>query len=122
MANMLSTARAELATQIRAGGVSVFDHIPERVVPPVAIIEPGSPYIEVPGDVFCDMAVRFTVTLFASSAANEVATQALDQLICDVLAAVDTFDMDGVDTPGQYEVGSATYLGSRISFITTTEL
>lgn len=116
MANMLRAARDELKTQLTAAGITVHDHVPERLAPPAAVIEPGSPYVT-SGDTFCDYMTRFNVVLFAAVAANKVATDELDRHICAVLEAVDTFDLDGVDSPSTFDVNGAAYLGARIQYL-----
>jgi hypothetical protein len=121
MANMLKTARDELKLQLGKAGVTVYDYVPERINPPAAVIEPGSPYVD-PGDTFCDHLVRFNVVLFAATSVNKVATDELDRVICDVLKNVDTFDMDGVDQPGSFEVGAQTFLGTRINYTHHSDL
>jgi hypothetical protein len=115
MANTLSAARSELRLLLGATGVTtVHGHVPERVVPPVALIEPGTPYME-PGETFCEFTVRFNVVLLVRGD-NEKATDELDQLICEVLDAVDTFDVDTVEQPAAFDINNTQYLGTRVAF------
>lgn len=115
MANTLRSARDELALLLSAAGVSVFTYLPERVTPPVAVIEPGQPYM-VQGDTFDSFTVRLNVILLAAPASNERATEELDQAICDVIDAVDTFYADTIDQPSAFSSGGAEYLGTRLEF------
>ena len=121
MANTLKAARDELALLLTSAGVSVHSYIPERITPPVAVIEPGSPYME-EGTTFCEFQVRFNVVLLAAHATNENATNHLDQAICDIIDKVDTFDLEGVEQPLAFEAGTASYLGTRLSFVTEKDL
>jgi len=121
VANMLAAAREELRLQLVAAGMTVYDYIPERITPPVAVIEPGGTYVA-GGQTFCEFEVGLQVILLASTATNEVATSELDQYICDVLDQVDTFDLEAVAQPSAFEVSNATYLGTRISFTVNKDL
>jgi hypothetical protein len=118
---MLAAAREELRLQLVAAGMTVYDYIPERITPPVAVIEPGGTYVA-GGQTFCEFEVGMQVVLLASTATNEVATSELDQYICDVLDQVDTFDLVAVAQPSGFEVSNATYLGTRISFTVNKDL
>ncbi|MBL6760915.1 MAG: hypothetical protein ISQ15_09640 [Ilumatobacteraceae bacterium] len=115
MANTLRAARDELALLLSGAGVSCFPYLPEKVTPPVAVIEPGSPYM-VQGDTFESFTVRFNVIILAAPATNETATAALDQAVCDVIDAVDTFYVDNVEQPSSFTTGGADFLGTRIEF------
>ncbi len=119
--NTLASCRAELQLLLGAAGVTVYDHIPERVVPPVALLEPGSPYME-QGDTFCDFIIRFNCVLLVANGTNDKATETLDQLICEAVDAVDTWDAVTVEQPNPFEVNGATYLGVRIQFRSDREL
>jgi len=119
--NTLASCRSELRLLLAGTGVPVFEFIPERFTPPVLVLEPGSPFME-QGETFCEFDVSFNVIALATSATNEMATEQVDQLICDVLDAVDTWNVVSVDSPSAFEVNSANYLGTRISFISSREL
>ena len=121
MANTLKATRDELALQLTQAGVTVIPYIPERIIPPVALIEAGAPYMEI-GETFCEFKVQLSVMLFAANATNEEATNQLDQVICDVLDEVDTFMVDVVEQPGNYEIPAGQYLGTRIQFHTYKDL
>lgn len=118
---MLRAARDELSLLISNTGTPVFQHIPRAIVPPVVMLEPGTPYIE-EGTTFCDFTVRMNAVVLASQSDNEVATDELDTLICDVLDAVDTWTVDSVEQPSPFEINGATYLGARIRFSTDKTL
>ena len=121
MANTLKATRDELAMQLTKAGVTVIPYIPERIVPPVALIEAGAPYMEL-GETFCEFKVGLSVMLFAAHATNEEATNQLDQVICDVLDEVDTFMIDVVEQPGNYELPAGQFLGTRIQVHTFKDL
>jgi hypothetical protein len=121
MANTLAACRNELRLLLGAAGVEVHAHIPERVVPPVALLEPGSPYME-QGDTFCDFIVRMNVVLLVRNGDNDVATAELDALICLAVDAVDTWDVQQVEQPAAFDMNGATYLGARVTLRSDREL
>jgi len=118
---MLASTREELKLQLANAGLTVFDYVPERITPPVAVLEPGSPYVG-SGETFCEFEITFNVVLFAATGTNEVATAELDQFICTVLDQVHTFHLESVATPSSFEVSNAVYLGTRITFTTMKDL
>ena len=119
--NTLRQVRDEVALQLAAAGVTVHEFIPSRVNPPAAVVESGSPYME-QGQTFADFNVRVNVVLLAAAATNEVATDELDQLICDCIDQIDTFDVESVDQPEGLEINGAQYLGVRIRLVTNKDL
>jgi hypothetical protein len=121
MTNTLKSVRREISVQLTAAGVSTYEWIPARVITPAAIIEAGSPYME-QGETFTDFLVRMNVVLLATTAANDVATSALDALICTVIDALDTFDIEGVNQPETFEINGAPYLGARVNLVTSKDL
>lgn len=121
MSNTLKTTREEIKVILNAVGVGVVGHIPGRIAPPTAIVEPGSPYMEM-GETFSDFNVRMNVVLLAGAAGNEVATDELDQLICTAVDALDTFDIEAVEQPEAFEINGAQYLGARIRLLANKDL
>jgi hypothetical protein len=118
--NTLKAVRTELHRQLSLTPATVYDFIPERPTPPCAVIESGSPYM-VQGETFCEFRVNMNVLLLVATAANQVQTEALDQLICDVMDEID-FDIDAVDQPGQFTVNNADFYGTRIAVSTFQDL
>lgn len=121
MANTLKGVRQEIAVQLAGAGVSVHEWIPARVTTPAAIVEPGSPYME-QGQTFAEFLVRMNVVLLAAAASNEVATTELDALICTAIDALDTFEIESVDTPNGFDINGAQYLGARLTLVTNKDL
>jgi hypothetical protein len=120
MTNTLKAVRTELGRQLGLTGATVYQFIPERPQPPCVIIESGTPYLS-PGTSFCEFQISFNVLLLVSTAANEIQTEQLDQLICDSLNVLD-FELLTVDQPGQFSVNNAEYFGTRISINTFHDL
>jgi len=120
----LTGLRSALDTVLTGRGLRTADHLPERVVPPLAIIGAGSPYVE-SGERFGTFAVRFTVFLVAAKAANQTATAELDDLVTRAVAAVmdaPGWGVERVDQPSMLDTGGAQYLSTTLDLITTSPL
>ena len=120
----LKALRGDLSEVLTAGGLRVQTHLPERLVPPLAIIGAGSPYVE-SGDTFGTFAVRHTVFLIAARAANETATEELDALVMNAVDAVmdaTGWGVERVDQPSMVEANGAHYLGTTVDLITHKRL
>lgn len=123
--SVLAELREELQGFLTEGGITAFDHIPARVQPPVAVVAAGSPYILEVFDAKTfnhDYQVRMEVTLIANQATNDIATDTLDDLICDTLIALADHWEAEVSQPFQLEVNNAVYLAATVSISTTVTI
>lgn len=119
--NTLKATRQEISVQLAAGGFAVYEWLPNRLAEfPSAVIVPASPYME-QGDTFTAFKVRFDVLLFVRGT-NQVATDALDQAICEAIDALDTFAIESVGLPTATDVGGTEYLAAAVSLITEKDL
>lgn len=115
----LNEERLAVAELLDAAGVKTYDHIPERVTPPAAILVPGSPYLE-QGQTFCDYTMRLEVTLVSGTASNAATTKALDTLVEQAVVALgQDYDVDEVAQPFQLSANNALYLATRVNISTT---
>ena len=85
--NTLASARKEIKVVLDQAGYTVWSFIPERVTPPVVVLEPGSPYMN-EGDAFTLFVCRFDLILLAATATNSKATEDLDQMIMDEVPVI----------------------------------
>lgn len=115
MSNTLTNLRQELADTLTGAGLEAVAFLPERPNPPVAVVSPSQPYLK-PGDTFGQHTATLTVLLLTRTATNEIATEALDDMIVTVAVALtDTqFSMSEADQPASFQVGTAKYLGCTI--------
>lgn len=67
---------------------TVYNHVPERLSAPAAVLTPGDPYLTTEGQPFGGFAARWTITLVADVATNDVATEQLDTMIEDAIVAL----------------------------------
>ena len=107
--------REELASLVEAAtDIKALAFLPERPVPPVALISHGSPYVQYEdGNVFnSELMVRLRVDLLAATATNSVSTDRLDEIIelaVSGLLASDWF-VDAVSAPYSLAQNNANYL------------
>jgi hypothetical protein len=85
--NEITASKAELALDLQNAGLDVLDYVPERLVPPLVVMTPGSPYL-VPETVGNEYRLALNLTMVASTATNEEATEALDALIAQTVSAI----------------------------------
>jgi hypothetical protein len=116
MSNEITASKAEFALDLQNAGLDVLDYVPERIVPPIVIVTSGSPYL-VPETVGNEYRLGLNLTLVASTATNEEATEALDQLIADTVNAISTLGyvvLKTVNPPFRLAANNAEYLSSEL--------
>lgn len=116
--NTLALLREDLSTVLEAAGVRTHGFLPERIVPPLALLAAGSPYVE-DGDTYGSYTVRFTVVLVASQATNQVATKELDEAVTAALVALDNgnWAIERVDQPTMMQSSNTHYLSTTIDVL-----
>jgi hypothetical protein len=117
MTNEITLSKAEFALALTTAGLDVLDYVPERVVPPIVIITSGSPYL-VAETVGREFRLGLSLTLVASTATNEEATEALDELIADTVTAVTSLGyviLKNVNPPYRLAANNAEYLASDLN-------
>lgn len=120
MSNPITDTRTEVAAVLSAiSGLQVFDHIPERMAAPAAVVTPGSPYVQ-PGVTLGERGLNLSIRLYADRGTNEVVTKALDELIVNVYDALSQYGTVIVARPGiDSESYDQSYLVTDITINTT---
>lgn len=121
---MIAASRSALAALIEGAGVTCLEYIPERVTPPIAIMEPTSEWVA-SGEAFGEYRIGYDVTLVTQTASNNKATTDLDTMVEDVLNAVaDTagFYSTSVSAPAVLAVNNAEYLSVAVTIYQNTRL
>ena len=114
MANFLKAARQEIRVELTSTGEGqVYEFIPPKPVAPCFVIAPGAPYIS-QGQAFTDFTCRFEILILSGSATNEAETDNLDRLIVEAIDALDTWFIEEVETPTQFEINGNLYLGAKL--------
>ena len=117
MSNEITISKAEFALDLTNAGLEVLDYVPERIVPPIVIITAGSPYL-VTETVGNEYRLGLNLTLVASTATNEEATEALDELIANTVSAISTLGyvvLKTVNPPYRLAANNAEYLASDLN-------
>ena len=117
MSNEITASKAELALDLQNAGLEILDYVPERIVPPIVIITAGSPYLS-PETVGNEYRLSLTLTMVASTATNEEATEALDELIANTVSAIATLGyavLRQVNPSYRLAANNAEYLASDLN-------
>jgi hypothetical protein len=117
MSNEITTSKAEFALDLQEAGLDVVDYVPERITPPIVIITSGSPYLTAE-TVGTDYRLGLNVTLVASTATNEEATEALDEIIATTVSAISRLGyviLKAVNPPYRLAANNAEYLASDLN-------
>ncbi len=121
---MITAARSALSALIEGAGVTCMEFIPERITPPIAVMEPTSEWIAT-GEAYGEWRIGFDVTLVTQTASNRMATDNLDQMVEDVLTAVADapgFYAGSVSAPAGLAVNNAEYLSVALTIYQITRL
>lgn len=91
--NPISAARADLAEALAVAGYRVHSTVPEQIDPPCVILQPGRDYAR-PGGTFSASDYRVTVEVYLvpEYVTNAQVIDDLDQMLCDVLPALEATD------------------------------
>lgn len=117
MTSEITLTRAEFALALTEAGLDVKAFVPERVIPPVVIMNAGSPYLA-PANLSNDYQLNLDLTLVANQATNETATETLDQLIQDVVLAIEPLNyaaFTDVSKPFMLSANNADYLAATLT-------
>lgn len=87
MTNEISAAKGEFKLDLVAGGLNVMDYVPERITPPIVIINSGVPYLR-PSSIGDEYTLNLELVLVAAQATNKMATEKLDELLEQTILAL----------------------------------
>jgi hypothetical protein len=115
MTNEITLAKAEFKLDLDNAGLNVLDYVPERIVPPIVILNSASPYLT-PNDLGKEYTLNLELVMVAATATNKQATEQLDQLIEDVVQAMPRYArLLRVNAPYNLQTGNAEYLAANAS-------
>lgn len=116
----LAQSRAELEAVVSGSldeaTVTVYDHVPERMVIPSAVIVLGSPWIE-SGETFATYTVRYEVDLVPDRGSNQSQTDDVEAMVEAVLKALVQagYTIENVAQPRMLGVNNASYLAASVT-------
>ena len=112
--NEITASRQEFALALVDAGLDVLSFVPERIVPPVVIINAGAIYLE-PETIGREYNLNLEVTAVASQAVNEQATETLDALIEQTINALPGYArLINVQKPYILQANQAEYLAANL--------
>jgi len=120
----LTKLRDEITAAVAAAGIRSIAFLPDRLDPPLALVQPGSPYIE-PSTTSRPGAQRWKVNhevvLLVAPGDKRPQTVSLDSLIEDALGALVPFGVVQVGQPYSLQIGTngPSYFAARIQLTTT---
>jgi hypothetical protein len=121
---MIAQARAALTTVLENGGLRAMEYVPERITPPMAVIQPSGDWVA-SGDTFAAFRVGFDVTLIVQTASNQVVASQLDDLVDETLAAITAatgFYASAVSSPTLWSTFLDASLGGAVDLYIEGEL
>ena len=114
MSNEITISKAELALDLTNAGLKVLDYVPERIVPPILIINVASPYLA-PNTISREFVMSLELVAIAATATNKQATEKLDELIADTILALPAYaNLRNVLAPYTMQTNNAEYLAANI--------
>jgi len=111
----ITAAKVEFKLELADAGLNVLEYIPERITPPIILINAASPYLSTAE--FGEWNLGLELVLVASTATNKKATESLDQLIEDTLGAIEPLAyarITSVNQPYNLQTNNAEYLSANI--------
>lgn len=115
MTNEITLSKAEFKLDLEAAGINVLEYVPERIVPPIVIINSASPYLT-PSTLGNEFDLSLELVIIAAKATNKKATEMLDEAIATVLTAVPRYcRVLRVNEPYQMQTNNAEYLSVNVS-------
>jgi len=112
----INATKVEFKLELVDAGLNVLEYVPERITPPIVIVNSASPYLETAE--FGEWNLGLELVLVSSTATNKTATENLDQLIEDVLNAIEPITyarITAVNQPYNLQANNAEYLSATIN-------
>jgi hypothetical protein len=111
----INASKVEFKLELTEAGLNVLEYIPERITPPIVLINSAQPYLQTAQ--FGEWSLGLELVLVASTATNKKATENLDQLIEDVLNAIEPLTyvrITSVNQPYNLIANNAEYLATNL--------
>lgn len=113
--NEITASKVEYALALSALGLRVSSFIPERIVPPLVVITPGSPYLT-PITVEDDYLMNLDVMVIAAPAVNAKASELLDKALETILNGNPNYaHIVSVSQPYALQTNNAEFLATNLS-------
>ena len=118
MSNPFTQARIELARELEEHGIKAIHYTTPKVIPPVAVILPVSPYTTSTasqGQTLREWNIGLNILLIASRGVEAKNAEELDDLLFKtILLLGPQLEINSVDEPLKVTVGDNTHLGINV--------
>jgi len=111
----INASKVEFKLELAEAGLNVLEYVPERITPPIVILNAAQPYMQTAQ--FGEWSLGLELVLVASTATNKKATENLDQLVEDVLNAIEPITyvrITSVNQPYNLQTNNAEYLAANV--------
>ena len=111
----INAVKVEFKLELADAGLNVLEYVPDRITPPIVIVNSAQPYIQTAE--FGEWSMGIELVLVSSTATNKKATENLDQLIEDTLIAITPLTyarITSVNQPYNLQTNNAEYLAANI--------
>jgi hypothetical protein len=113
--NEITASKVEYALALSALGLRVSSFIPERIVPPIVVITPGSPYLS-PVTLNGEWLMNLEVMVIAAPAVNSKASELLDKALEKILNGnPDYAHIVTVSQPYALQTNNAEFLAANLT-------
>jgi hypothetical protein len=113
MSASISEVRADLASALVSIGATVYDHVPEQILPPACVIVAGSPYLEstLISKSSVSVKINFTITAAVAYNSNPGALDNLEKLVIEILGVMpDGYVVGDVQRPTITNINTSSIL------------
>jgi hypothetical protein len=111
----INASKVEFKLELLEAGLNVLEYVPERITPTIVIMNAAQPYLQTAQ--FGEWSLGLELVLVGATATNKKATENLDQLIEDVLNAIEPLTyvrITSVNQPYNLQTNNAEYLAANI--------
>ena len=111
----INASKVEFKLELAEAGLNVLEYVPERITPTIVILNAGQPYLQTAQ--FGEWSLGLALVLVGATATNKKATENLDQLIEDVLNAIEPLTyvrITSVNQPYNLQTNNAEYLAANL--------
>ena len=114
MTNEITLAKQEFQLDLDAEGINVLEYVPERIVPPIVIINVAPNYLT-PNSLSKEYEMNLELVAVAATATNKQASEKLDELIEAVILALPAYaQLLRVASPYNLQTNNAEYLAANL--------
>ena len=113
MSASIAEVRGDLASALVSIGATVYDHVPEQILPPACVIVAGSPYLEstLISKSSVSVKINFTITAAVAYNSNPGALDNLEKLVIEILGVMpDGYVVGDVQRPTITNINTSSIL------------